>query len=123
MNGEAFDKDPELPKDRVAPAKVRLSPLLPLDNASPLAGGNVEFSWSKTEAAARYRLEVEDMRGKTVLTETLPRGVENHRVPSSQLDAPGNMRWRVVALDRTGNPLAETTWRTLLPLSSECEIW
>jgi hypothetical protein len=63
------------------------------------------------------------MHGKAILSEMLPHGVGIHHVPSAQLDAPTNLRWHVVALERTGKPLAETAWRTLLPLSSECEIW
>jgi hypothetical protein len=66
---------------------------------------------------------VEDAQGKAVLCEMLSHGVGTHCVPASRVDAPSNLRWRVVALDRTGKSLAETPWRTLLPLSSECEIW
>jgi hypothetical protein len=123
MNGEAPDSNAVPEKNRLASTSVGLSPLLPLDNASPMAGRNMDFSWSEIGSATRYRLEVEDVQGKAVFTATLPRGVGIHRVPASRLDASGNMRWRVVALDPAGKPLAETAWRTLLPLSSECEMW
>lgn len=123
INNENLADNPAPEKNPAVPASARLLPLLPLDNASPIAGRNVDFSWSETDSAARYRLEVEDTHGKAILTEILPHGVGIHRVPSSLLDGPTHLRWRVVALDQAGNPLAETAWRTLLPLSSECEIW
>ncbi len=97
--------------------------MLPLDNTSPIAGRYVDFSWAEIDSAAHYRLEVEDAHGKAVLSVRLSGGVGTHRVPSSLLGAPTNLRWRVVVLDQAGKLLAETTWRTLLPLSSECEIW
>ncbi len=121
--GDDLIHQSESEKNSAAPASAKLLPLLPLDNASPIAGRAVDFSWSEIDSAARYRLEVEDAHSKAILSEMLPHDVGTHRVPSSQLDAPTNLRWRVVALDRAGKPLAETPWRTLLPLSSECEIW
>ena len=121
--GDDLVHQSEPEKIPAAPVSAKLLPLLPLDNVSPIAGRNVEFSWSEIDSADRYRLEVEDTHGKAVLSAILPRDVGIHRVPASQLDAATNLRWRVVAFDRAGNSLAETAWRTLLPLSSECEIW
>jgi len=116
-----FKAEPQ--KNSMTSTSARLLPLLPLDQTSPVAGSHVDFSWLEIASADRYRLEVEETNGKAVLSMLLSRGVGIHRVPSSQLDAPGNLRWRVVALDQAGKSLAETAWRTLLPLSSECEIW
>jgi len=101
---------------------ARLLPLLPLDQISPVAGSHVDFSWSAIASADRYRLEVEEANGKTILSQLLSRSVDHHRVPSAQLDARENLRWRVVALDPAGKQIAETPWRTLRPLSSVCEI-
>jgi len=108
--------------DSTTLTSARLLPLLPLDHTSPIAGSHVDFSWSAIAPADRYRLEVEEANGNAMLSLLLPRGVGIHRMPSSQLDARGDLRWRVVALDHAGKQIAETPWRTLLPLSSICEI-
>lgn len=113
----------ESPKTSLALTSARFLPLLPLDQASPVAGSHVDFSWSELASADRYRLEVEEANGKAMLSVLLSRGVGSHRVPSAQLDARGNLRWRVVALDPAGKQIEATPWRrTLLPLSSICEI-
>ena len=95
--------------------------LLPLDHTAPTAGQPVDFSWSDVETAVRYRLEVEAAYGKVIFSTELMRGVRACRVPSWRLDGQDGVRWRVIALDQEGAPIAETTWRILLPLSSECE--
>lgn len=122
-NGGALAHKPERGRNFMGSTNARLLPLLPLDNTSPIAGRYVDFSWSEIDSAARYRLELEDTHGASVFSMMLSRGLGTHRVPSSQLDGRDNLRWRVVALDQAGRLLAETSWRTLLPLSSECEIW
>jgi hypothetical protein len=122
-NSDDPGRKSEPEKNPVASASAKLMPLLPLDNTSPIAGGQVDFSWSEMDSAARYRLEAEDAHGKAVLSEMLPHGVGTHRMPAALLDAPTPLRWRVVAFDQAGKPLAETAWRILLPLSSECEMW
>lgn len=101
---------------------VRFVPLLPLDQVGPVAGSPVDFSWSPLAAADRYHLEVAEANGKVILSLLLSHSVGSHRVPSSQLDARENLRWRVVALDSADKQIEATPWRTLLPPISICEI-
>lgn len=100
----------------------RLVQLLPSEYASPIAGDTVEFSWTGPETAAQYRLEIEDVRGKSVLAMTIPSHIKSHRMPWSHLYCSDDVRWRVVARDRMGNTIAQTAWRVLLAPSSQCEI-
>jgi hypothetical protein len=76
---------------------------------------SVDFSWSEPETAVFYRLEIQDGTGGAVLSAILPRGMPSYRAPSwlAQKAEDGFVRWRVVALDSTGNPLDESEWRTL----------
>lgn len=104
-----------------ATTKVKFLPLLPRDNTSLIAGENMNFSWMEIESATRYRLEVEDAAGKSILSAESEIGT--YRMPSWKLEGRGNLRWRVVAIDQTGKMIGETPRRTLLPLSSVCEIW
>jgi hypothetical protein len=122
MSTANSDHEREPRKESGALTNVRLSPLQPLDHAVLIAGQPVvDFSWSEIESAARYRLEVEEAQGKAVLSAVLLPGVGQYRVPSWRLDGRDQMRWRVVALDQQGQPIADTPWRILLPLSSDCE--
>ena len=100
----------------------RLLPLLPLDNASPIAGEAVTFSWTKLDTAAQYRLEIEEVYGKAFFTAVMPSHTANHGVPPAQIYSSNDLRWRVVALDQKGNTIAQTGWRILLAPSSACEI-
>lgn len=89
--------------------------LLPADNAEIEASRAVEFSWNADEQAALYRIEIEDPQGAPVLSALLQRGFEIYRAPSWLRDktADGNLRWRVVALDGSGNRIGETQWHRL----------
>ncbi len=89
--------------------------VLPVENAVRPAAEPVDFSWAETSQAAFYRIEIETAQGQTILSALLPPGKGIYRAPSWLKDkaAEGNLRWRVVALDQTGNPIAETAWRSL----------
>lgn len=93
--------------------KGNLALLLPPDNAVINASRIVEFSWSTDEQAALYRIEIEDVQGNPVLSALLQRGFEIYRAPSwlKNKSADGHLRWRVVALDQTGNRIGETPRR------------
>lgn len=108
-------------KNRLATTSVSLLPLLPLDQASPIAGDTVEFSWTKSDTAAQYRLEIEEVNGKVVLTAAIPSNSKSYGLPSSQIYSSKDLRWRVVAFNQGGNKIAETAWRILLSPSSACE--
>ncbi|MGH7597516.1 MAG: hypothetical protein ACREOI_14270 [bacterium] len=119
--GDGPDCESKPEKNSVASTNVKLLPFLPLDNTSPIAGHMVEFSWTKLDSAAQYRLEIEEANGKAVLTVALPLNTKSHGVPSSQIYRSKDLRWRVVALNQAGSMIAETAWRILLAPSSECE--
>ncbi|HJZ66724.1 MAG TPA: hypothetical protein VKF81_01160 [Blastocatellia bacterium] len=97
------------------PTTRSLSLLTPADNAVIEANRVVDFSWSADERAALYRIEIEDPRGAPVLSAFLQRGFEMYRAPSwlRKKTADGNLRWRVVALDGSGNRVGETAWQKL----------
>jgi hypothetical protein len=121
INNEELANNPAPEKNRTASTNGKLLPLLPLDHTSPIAGHTVEFSWTKIDTAAQYRLEIEEVNGKVVLTGAMPSNTKSHGVPSSQIYSSKDLRWRVVALTQAGNMIAETAWRILLSPSSECE--
>jgi hypothetical protein len=98
----------------------QLALLLPADHASIAPDQPLDFSWSEIEPAAFYRLEVEDLTGRPVLSALLYPRVGIYRAPPwvKEKAGSGPLRWRVVALDQTGKPLAETPWHSfrLVPI-------
>lgn len=94
---------------------VRLSQLSPADNAIFAAAQATDFAWVIIETASLYRLEISEADGKAVLSALLPRGITTYRAPSWLRDRTntGGLRWRVVALNEMGQPLAESDWRNL----------
>lgn len=86
----------------------------PEDRALP-RNRPVDFSWAETPQAAFYRLEVENATGTPILSAVLPAGKTSYRAPSWLKDraGDGSLRWRVLAIDRVGSPIAETLWRGL----------
>ncbi|NUO83332.1 hypothetical protein HUU05_24940 [candidate division KSB1 bacterium] len=95
--------------------------LLPFDYTSPLAGDDLEFRWTKSASATRYRLEIEEVHGQSVSRMEMAAGTRSLRVPIEQLLSSRDLRWRVIALDQTGKVMAQTAWRILLSPSSQCE--
>lgn len=89
--------------------------ILPIENAVRPAAAPIDFSWTETPQAVFYRIEIEATQGLGVLSALLPPGKGIYRAPSWLKDkaTDGNLRWRVVALDQTGNPISETAWRSL----------
>ncbi len=108
-------------KNSIASTNIKFLPLLPVDNFSPIAGEDMNFNWTEIASAARYRLEVEDGEGKSILSAETEIGT--YHVPSWKLEGRDSLRWRIVAFDQAGKMIGETPWRALLPLSSVCEIW
>ena len=70
---------------------------------------------SRLEQTVLHRLEVQDTRGRPVLSAVVQPRVGVYRAPPWLKDkvADGNLRWRVVAVDREKGQIGETPWRTL----------
>lgn len=79
-----------------------------LDPGQPL-----ELQWSGHPDAAFHPLEVTCPSGDAALSAVLVAPVASYSAPSWLRDqtGPEGLRWRVVALDQVGEPLATTAWR------------
>lgn len=99
--------------ERIGPTEV--APLEPIEGATAHPGEPVAFRWKEDARAFYYRLEVMDTEGQSILAAVLPAGVLDYRSPPWLAErAPGgSVRWRVVALDRGGEPIRQTDWREL----------
>jgi len=88
-------------------------PLLPRDGVTIPADQPIDFAWAASPQAAFYRLEVEDENGKPILSAMLKSAAARYRAPSwfKSRATTGNLRWRVVAMDRTGRYIGETARR------------
>jgi hypothetical protein len=95
--------------------KTTLTLISPASNALLQANKNAEFSWTEIEGAAFYKVELESVQGQSILRAIVLPGAGMYRAPSWLQENKGAsaLRWRVIALDQTGTPLSETTWRTL----------
>jgi hypothetical protein len=73
----------------------------------------IEFRWSDTATAAFFRLEVVDTAGQQVLSAVLLPGRGFYRAPPwlKEKTGGGNVRWRVLGLDRKGQTMSESPWR------------
>ena len=98
-----------------------LAQLAPSDDAQLPSDRPVEFSWSEGDNAAFYRVEVEDAQGQRVLSALLPAGTSVYRAPAwlKERSSAGELRWRVLALDRAGSQVSETSWRKLRLVSGK----
>jgi hypothetical protein len=78
--------------------------LLPRDGVTLRANQPVDFVWSAMPRAVFYRVEVEDVNGKPILSAVLKSNVLKYRAPSWFKTKAGalSLRWRVVALDGQG---------------------
>jgi hypothetical protein len=93
----------------------------PLTLISPTEGAAVNnaqsplFTWVENQTGAFVRLEVTDRNEKPLLNSMLPVGTLHYRAPSwlrvKAVD--GNLRWRVVMFDQTGQQIAAAPWRGL----------
>ncbi|MDQ3666624.1 MAG: hypothetical protein M3410_08615 [Acidobacteriota bacterium] len=77
--------------------------------------GVIDFAWMDVERAHLYLLEITDTTGKSVLSALLSPGMGTYRAPSwlRERSGAGELRWRVIALNETGQQLAESSWRNL----------
>lgn len=92
-----------------------LTQLTPAENTIFGATQVIDFAWMDVERATVYRLEITDSSDKSVLSALLPRGTGTYRAPSWLRERASSemLRWRVIALDETGQQLAESPWRNL----------
>ena len=100
-----------------ASARSGLALLAPEAGARlPAAGEPLVFSWTLAPEAVLYRLEVENAAGEPLPGAVLQQGIGSYRAPSFlAANAPGGLRWRVVALGPGGATVARTEWRRLEP--------
>ena len=93
----------------------KLALILPDDRAVFERGQTVEFSWTDVQTARFYRLEVETLDGKPILSALLLPGTSHYQPPPwiREREAGAILRWRVVALDEKGAVAMETAWRSL----------
>jgi hypothetical protein len=93
--------------------------LTPDDRAEFRATQAIRFSWPSVPQAKYYRLIIENVAGKEILSAVLLSDTRNYPAPSWLLkEANGDlMRWRVVAFDAKNTKLSETPLRTLRRIS------
>lgn len=97
------------------PNATPLTLLLPANDTVLSSSQPLDFRWSETGTATMYRLEVEDLAGKPMLSAFLPSGSSAYHAPPWLKDKAANkpLRWRVLALDQSGKILSESPWQGL----------
>lgn len=75
----------------------------------------LDFRWSEIATDTKYRLEVEDLAAKPLLSGLLTPGIIAYHAPPWLKDKAGNLPlcWRVIALNPTGKPLIDAAWQGL----------
>ncbi|MDZ7289993.1 MAG: hypothetical protein ONB44_06095 [candidate division KSB1 bacterium] len=93
----------------------KLNLMLPEEGAHLVPDKPIDFSWLQIREAAIYRVEIEDSIGNLILSALLQSGVGAYRAPAWLKDSvpDGKLRWRVIAIDITGDELVKSDWRTL----------
>ena len=99
----------------VTPTSLVLTQLSPEERAVLPTDKPVDFTWTLTDNATTYRLEVEDLQGGSIVAAILMRDVSNYRAPSwlKEKVGGGAARWRVTACDQAGKQIGQTEWRSL----------
>ncbi|HEV2666239.1 MAG TPA: hypothetical protein VG324_15075, partial [Blastocatellia bacterium] len=87
----------------------------PAEGASVNSDQSPLFTWVENQSGSFVRLEVTDRSEKALLNSLLPIGIMSYRAPSwlREKTVDGNLRWRVVMFDQTGQQIAATPWRGL----------
>lgn len=92
----------------------RLSPLAPRDGARVSTEEAIRFAWSADRSATYYRIDIQDLRGASILRALVPAVQRTYALPGSIVaTAGGAVRWRVWALDGGGKLGRRTPWRTV----------
>ena len=96
-------------------AATPLALIAPAEEATVTGAQPPLFTWIENRPGAFVRLEVTDRNEKPLLNSLMPVGAMYYRAPSwlraKAID--GNLRWRVVMFDQTGQQAAATPWRGL----------
>jgi hypothetical protein len=88
--------------------------LLPDDNAVAAADQMIEFKWPRMQNAALYRLDIADQTEQIIFSALMQSMTLSYHAPSWLRErATGEVKWRVVALDKSGVKTIETPWRKL----------
>ena len=89
--------------------------LAPAENKVFAAKEAIDFAWLEIDKGAFYQVEVTDSDGKTLVSALLPSRIGTYRAPSwlRERSAQKSLRWRVVALDESGQKVGESQWRKL----------
>ena len=89
--------------------------LAPAENKVFAANETIDFAWLDIDKGAFYQVEVADADGKTVMTALLPAKLGTYRAPSwlRERTKQNALRWRVRALDESGQQVGESAWRNL----------
>jgi hypothetical protein len=92
-----------------------LTQVLPDERAVLRTDKPVDFTWTLTDNAMTYRLEVQDLQGNPIISAILTSEISTYRAPSWLKDKVGGTvaRWRIVAFNQAGDPIAQTDWRSL----------
>jgi hypothetical protein len=97
----------------------------PLALISPAEGATINitqspiftllFTWMENQTCAFVRLEITDRGEKPLLNSMLPAEIMRYHAPSwlREKAIDGNLRWRVVMFDQTGQAIAAAPWRAL----------
>lgn len=104
--------------EEVAAARARvttgkLSLMLPQDEGLAESGRPVEFSWAEVPEGVLYRIEIENEQGKVLSAVVKPGPASYSAPPWFEERAGPQVRWRVQALGREGDVLAQSAWRVL----------
>jgi hypothetical protein len=87
---------------------------LPAHGAMHSTDAPLAFSWFPHREASGYRLEVESEDARPLASAVVPRPMSTYVAPAwFRALLTGAVRWRVVALDAVGRPLARSPWRAL----------
>lgn len=98
-----------------SPAASPLTLISPSEAATVNGPQSPLFTWAENQPGSFVRLEVMDRNEKYLLNSLLPVGAMSYRAPSwlREKAVDGNLRWRVVMFDQTGQQIAATPWRGL----------
>ncbi len=101
------------PESAAQPRGRRLMTLRPLPDQRIAAGAPVGFTWLPVSDAAAYRVELRAGDGE-IASAFVAAGVQGYQAPPWYSDQPGDLHWRVVALDERGRSLDSSRWQRLL---------
>jgi hypothetical protein len=95
------------------PRGGRLIVTRPLVDQSLTVGAPLGFTWLPVDEAAAYRVELR-LGDADVVSAFVAAGVQAYQAPPWYSEQPGDLHWRVVALDERGRPLESSRWRRLV---------